>query len=83
MELAFDRLPIDHKPDEKEFGYRVLNMVSLKTDYLDQLIYAISHFGYAYKDAAVKGTKQIDFISQEWLTLDFDDGTTIDTVEKK
>ena len=83
MELAFDRLPIDHKPDEKEFGYRVLNMVSLKTNYLDQLIYAISHFGYAYKDAAVKGTKQIDFISQEWLTLDFDDGTTIDTVEKK
>ncbi|SKA91441.1 hypothetical protein SAMN05443428_11159 [Caloramator quimbayensis] len=83
MKLTFDRLPIDHKPDSTEYKYRVLNMGLLNTKHIEQLLYVISHKGYAYKDCATCGTKQADFISQELLTLDFDSGTTVDEVLKQ
>ena len=83
MKLMFDRTPIDHKPDSTEHGYRVFNMTQYETNNIEGLSYMISHMGFAYKNCATRGRKEADFVSQEFLTLDFDGYMTVEDAIKK
>lgn len=83
MKLTIQDRGIDHKPTLEEYRLRVRRMFPIDTENLYGIAHIIAFEGYAYRDVYMVGIKQDGYISQDLLTLDFDDGIPVEETLKR